>query len=287
MTINDGMILDARQDDGATLVAETGRTGTEIVRATHNYCNKTTWFGDSTRVEEEPLYNSGDDLTFSASFPNWIDMIHGKVHAEDYYNSQADYSVKIRVDGVEKTQRMNWDSSGGDYVVNYASGSVTFFAPVTNSDVTADFNYANDSAWFLVPPDGKSLNIEDAEAQFSGDVAYNDSILFQVWGPIDIFAPQLVDNPYPSGTKIPIATEEFKTLDQIIDEAQGAYPMIPPIGGPRGKTQVTYGFPFKYGTVREIKSSLGMELRVSLKNNLIFGGERATATFYMILKNEE
>jgi hypothetical protein len=38
--------------------------------------------------------------------------------------------------------------------------------------------------------------------------------------------------------------------------------------------------PFRYGTVRTLKSSLGIELRVKLTHDIEFEGDVATCTFY-------
>jgi hypothetical protein len=218
-------------------------------------------------------------------------MTHGKVLDEEAVAEESDpdykYLVTVTVDNIDKIQRNPFAESGGDYDVNYTTGQVTFFGSQSGKTVKASYNYANGSTWVMKPSSGKQLRIEQAEAQFSGDVVLNDTIKFGAWGLVDVFAPQLVPDVIPSGTLIELLSTRYQRLDQIIDEALGSYPVIPAIGGSqRGNSTARYGFPFRYGTVRVISSSAGMELRVRLENDIKYGGERATATFYCLSENE-
>lgn len=290
-TTSDGfpiVSLTSEQDDKAIRVAQVGRLGTEVIFATHDFCDKTTWFGDSERVTDEVLVDSGDGYTFTSSHINWIDMTHGKVFDEDVYAAEVDhnYSVVIKIDDIIVNQRPPFAISGGDYTVDYENGSITFANLQSGKTVEASYSYENGSTWYMRPLPGKKLSIESAEAQFSVDTIINDTIQFGAFGLVDVFAPQLVDNPIPSGTLIPIATTRYKTLDQIIDEAIGSFPVIPALGGAvRGNLQARYGFPFRYGSVRVLNSLAGMELRVFLEGHQAFEGERATATFYCSSEN--
>src|SRR5574343_1977900 len=47
-----------RQPDGVPKFAESPRDGSEWVIGTHNFCDPTTWFGDSIRVNNEVLVDS-------------------------------------------------------------------------------------------------------------------------------------------------------------------------------------------------------------------------------------
>ncbi len=276
-------ILERRQPDGSLHIAQVGRLGTEIIFATHDFADPTTWFGDSVRVTEEVLTDSGDGYKFTSSHIHWIDMIHGKVFDEDVHADEVDhkYLVVVTSDDIILDAREPFASSGGDYFVNYRDGYITFATSQSGKTVKASYSYENGSTWYMRPLPGKKLSIESAEAQFSVDTIINDTIQFGAFGLVDVFAPQLVNNPIPSGTLIPIATTRYKTLDQIIDEAIGSFPVIPPLGGfMRGNLHARYGFPFRYGAVRVLNSAAGMELRVFLEGHNAFDGERATATFY-------
>lgn len=274
--------LHSEQADKAARVVLSGRLGKEVIYATHDFTDRTSWYSASVRVTDEALIDSGDGLTFTSARPNWIDMTHGKVFDEDAVAAEVShkYVVAVTVDGVEKTQRTPFATSGGDYDVDYATGKVTFYSAQTGV-VKATYSYENGSTWVVRPAPGTLLKIEEAEAQFSVDVILNDTIRFGAWGLVDVFAPQLMPG-IPSGTLLELEVNRYKAIDQIVDEARGSFPVIPAIGGSsgRGSQQARYGFPFRYGSVKVLSSKAGMELRVSLEGNTVFGGERATATFY-------
>jgi len=258
--------------DGVPLAARKVPSGSEFITATHNYCDKTTWYHDSARVTGETLSDSGDGLTFTSANSNWIDLEHGRVFDEDDISEDGPdhgYLVKVYVDSVEKTMRSPFATSGGDYEVDYEAGEVTFFSAPSGT-VTADYSYENGSTWVLEPEAGKYLDIELAEVQFTSDVIWNDSIDFEVWA----------YNPEDLPNKICYDRLSYKTLRNLIDEAIGSYPVIPQIGGDRGSLGNVHGFPFHYATLRRLNSSVGMELRVLLRNDTAFGGASATGTFY-------
>jgi hypothetical protein len=286
--------------DGNRTLVSMPRQGSEVIYATHDLTDETTWYTSSERVTGATLTDSGDGLTWDMPDSPIIDMVSGRIlDTEALIQEQKDanpesphgYEVKVYVDATEKTARGYYAASGGDYSINYAAGSVTFFSSQAGNTVTADYSRrgtsSKKSCWVIKPTSGKHLDIESAEAQFSDDIDYKDSVVFEVKGKVEIFAPELTPTPYPAGTLIPILTTKYHRLDQIIDEAMGSYPIIPAMGGStRGNAKPRYGFPFRYGTIRRLTSSYGMELHVYLENDIAFTGERATATFYCTSKAE-
>lgn len=278
--------IDGRQSDKAIKVTVVGREGSETTQATHNYANPMTWYTNSDRHISSSMFNSGDNRIFSSSFNMWIDMTHGLYHCEDKVAN--DYLVDVFVDGEKKNAREPWAASGGDFDIVYESGSIEFFSEVTGT-VTANFSVPAGSTWILKPKQGLIIDIEQAEVQFSHDVGFTDTVMFVVYGYTIVFAPHLAESnggPYPDTMLIPIDTTRYKTLTQLIDEALGSFPEIPAIGGSRGTKSSMFGFPFRYGTVRRLWSSYGMELRISLQNNIQFTGSHATATFYCVSRAE-
>jgi hypothetical protein len=289
------------QDDLAVKVAQVGRLGSETIQSTHNLADPTTWYTKSVRVTDASLQVIADtdnkEFEHPSEHKNWIDLIHGKVMDEDgviEYQQAANpgdphgYGVVVKVDGVEQTMRppfaTDW-TEGGDYYVDYESGKVVFEDSQTGT-VTASFSYRStapgNSMWILKPLPGKQLEIEKAEVQYTSDVIINDTITHRAMGYVGVFAPQLVPVPFPDPyTLIELDISKYKTLGQIVDEARGAYPVIPAIGGAaRGLSHDSFGFPFIYGAVRVLKSAAGMELQVYLEDDKPCGGERATGTFY-------
>jgi len=262
-----------KDDEGRLRISQEPRkAGDGLVFVTHNWCDPTSWYTQSARVEGETLTDSGDGLTFNSSHDNWIDMTHGKIYREDLL--AASYLPVIKVDGVTKTQRAPWAEAGGDFTIDYATGAVTFFVSQSGKAVTADYSRENGSLYIIAPTAGKRLWVEYSEVQFSKDIEINAHTFFQPWA----YSP--TGNPAPPEKVAAAYPTIYKTLDNYIEEANGCYPEIPIMGGPRGFTSPRVTFPFKYQTVKELLSSYGLEIRVWIGGSLPFGGEYGTATFY-------
>lgn len=265
-----------KDDDGRyRMSAEPRKAGSGLVMVTHNWCDPTTWYSQSMRSEAEEL-STEDDLVFSSAHENWIDLTHGKIYREDLIS--AAYLPVVKVDGVAKTERAPWSESGGDFEIDYATGQVTFFESQAGKTITADYSYATNSLFTISPDPGKRLWVEYSEVQFSKNIDIKSNTYFQPWA----------YNPADPPNKIPVAPPTtYKTLDNYIEEANGAYPVIPAMGGTRGFAQDRLTFPFKYATIKELKSSQGVEIRIWLEGDMPFGGEYGTATFYCTSYDEE
>ena len=184
--------------------------------------------------------------------------------------------LKVKVDGVQKTERAPWAVSGGDFEIDYATGTVTFFEAQTGV-VMADYSASASSLFIIAPTEGKRLWMEYSEVQFSRDIDIKSNTYFQPWA----------YNPADPPNKVPVAAATtYKTLDNYIEEANGCYPSIPPMGGTRGFSQYRETFPFKYATIKELLPSYGLEIRVWLEGDVPFGGEYGTATFYCTSRDE-
>lgn len=275
----------------ALLVAQAGREGIETIYATHNFCDPTSWFADSVRVEDAVLMGSGS--IFSGSHSNWICMNRGSVLDEEGWKEDVDhgYEVIVIANGVPLTERDPLCTTGGDYVVNYESGSIDLLtSEYSPGAVTASYSYADGSTFYIQPIPYKKLDIEEVEAQFTVDVDMKDTIVFGVFGHVQVFAPQYWEGnggPFPTNYKVELKRQSYKSMKQLIDEALGSYPVIPALGGvKRGLSTNMYGFPFRYGTVRTLYDSYGLEVRVWLQSHIPCGGERVSATFYCVASNE-
>lgn len=281
-------VAEPRNADGIPLVSLHGNAnevqvvgrqdGTDLIRASHNLCDPCTWYHQSKRTTETLTNPSGDDVTFESQNSNLIDLTHGRIHSEDKIraaeSSGHGYGVVVRVDGVEQTPRPPFSNSGGDYEVDYEAGTVTFFSAVTGT-VEADYSYEDGSEWVLQPEPGKIIEINSAEAQFSSNCDIKDTIHF------------IIEVPDGQGGYITVGSQLYQTYGQFVDEARGAYPVIPPLPGDRGSSSEIYGFPFQYSAVRLLKSSLGMRLRIGLDNDQAFTGDRCTTTFYTTSYDED
>jgi len=372
-----------RQGDDVPVFANAPRIGDEVIYTTHNFCDKCTWFGDSVRVTDEILTDSGDHKRYNCLNINIIDMISGRVQDDDGHVAEQQqlnpedphgYQVIVKVDDIEKVMREPLEESGGDYEVFWEDGYIQFFSEVSsNSVVKCSYSYATTSNFYLRPLPGKNLHIEAAETDFSYDIIMTDGIEYNVYGYVDVFAPQYMykrltgtaqftngsttvigintlfttevsigkyirietDGPesymlvsniisdteitlvsqytgssttltvacsnnftgvYPSLTKIPLSRTRYKKFYNIVQEAIGSYPSLPAIGctteqsnitslnefrrKARGTKSAMQSIPFRYGTIRELVSDSGLELRVTTSHHRMFGGESATLTFY-------
>jgi hypothetical protein len=280
-----GFLYGALQEDGSMMTAHTSLIGDELTAATHSFCDETTWFSTSVRVTEETMTDTGDHLLFTVPSGNkpWVDLDHGKVLWEEDVNES--YLVVVTVDDVAKTE----DPMYGDVVdfsVDYVNGTVTFHAEQTGT-VKVSYSHVQDSQYILKPPAGKVYVLSDAEIQFASDIEYNDCVRVAPWGYAAVFAPQLVPPLEPTDLiELVPRARRYKRHDQILDEAHGAYPTIGTVGGPGGSSADRFGYPLPYMTSTSLYSTYGMEMRVSLENNITFGGERATVTFYGVIQDE-
>lgn len=263
-------------------------SGSRVDVVSLNWCDKTTWYESSEAVENEMLVDSGDGLTFNSANPNWIDITHGKLTGEDTLAGNGLVPV-IKANGVDQTEDDPFGGDTHDFSIDYAAGTVTFHsAPAT--PVTASYHHENGSKWVIKPHAGKVLRLTMVEVQFSKDIIITDTLTFQAYGKVQFFAPHLTPDPYPVDTLIPIGEPTvYKTMMDYINEASGSYPEIPAMGGEvRGTGQPIqiYRWPYAERASTDLHSSLGMEIQITLHNDMAFGGECAVATFYGMSQNE-
>jgi hypothetical protein len=256
---------------------ETDKKMVNIV--SHNFCDQCTWWQNSAEVTDETLSEDSGTI-FSAANDHWIDLSHGRFYLESRVPNLSSYYPVVKVDGVTMTEREPFSDTGGDYVVDYDAGTVTFAASQTGKTVTASYHYGVNSLFTVAPDDGKILWVRDSEVQFSTDIVMTDTINFQAYA----------YNPADLPNKVPVTqVTDYKTLRNFVEEAKGVYPKVPAIGGsgPRGLSQEHVVFPFKYTQVKALYSSMGLEIRVWMDNHTEFEGEFGTPTFYCSSYDEE
>jgi hypothetical protein len=255
-------------DSRIRVSVEPRKTGDSKVIVTHNWCDKTTWYQDSQRITDEELMTE-DNITYSSVNTHWIDLVHGKVYRENLIASN--YLPVLRVNDEVVERRPSWTTAGGDYEVDYEKGTVQFFE-AQSGVVTADYSCASGSCFTLAPSSGKArLWVEYSEIQFGEDLVVNSTLHFQPWA----------YNPYDYPNKIACCDPtSYATIDNYIEEANGCYPPIPTFSGERGISVTRHTFPFKYSIVKELHSSQGLEIRIWVEDDIVFGGTYATATFY-------
>lgn len=299
--------LPRSQADQSPIVVLGDRLGKEVVYTTHDFCDPSTWYSESQRVEGLQLRDVyGDRQSYiDPGRHSWVDITHGKIFDEESIvedeaifavengTTPHGYSCKVYKNGVELTERPPYAEKGdqtGDYTVNYTYGSVILDEALAEGDVlTADFSQVGGSNFVLPVLPGRILAINAAELQFAEDIDFTTSLITEIYGFAQFFAPDLVAAGHLQPTQhVPIQKTLYKTIDQFIDEAIGSFPKIPVLSphSPRGYSQPRYVFQLNYGTIRNLFSSLGMYMGFRTENNIPLGGERATATFYCVSKED-
>jgi hypothetical protein len=256
----------------------------------HNYCDKTTWSSDSVRVVNE-VVGTGDGSTTVFNLDNTfvIDVTHGKTTDEDYLvpsvtQGGTTFVPEIKVNNVVKTERKFTKNSGGDYEIDYASGSITFYtAPGNGLPITASYFYSppnSGSTVYITPDPGTKTIITAIECQMSADVDMRDSMISAVF----------TYNPYlgapPAKFEYPGTRATYKRMWDFIGYTNGSYPVIPPLGGStRGFTQNVHQLRYEYVVAITLDSAYGTELRVWLEEHIPYGGEISEITFYGYQEN--
>lgn len=280
--------VQSRLADGRTRVSSEKTSASTVTFYSHNWCDRTSWYEKSIRVIETAT-NTGDNLSYKLSHINIIDSYHAKYTNEDFIKNTDGYSyrVSVLVDGYSKTEQDPHYGSGGHFTVNYVDGYINFFtAQNPASTVSVTYHYATNSIFTIKPAAGKALRLGVAEVQFSDDVEINDSVLFQPYGFVEVFAPQYCTTnggPYPPGTKIPLGNPLiYKCIQDYLNDSKKSYPTYPALGGNgwRGMPRPCIIMDWEYEGDKVLRYDYGMEIRVYLQHDTVFGGEYSTVTFY-------
>jgi hypothetical protein len=279
-------VIDSRTVDGRLVAATSKPDGSRANFFTPNWCDKTTWYQKSTYVASEVLTDSGNHTTYSFAHQFVVDSYHGKITQEDFLKGPTGQNLRVtvKVNDITKTEQDPHYGSGGDYIINYAAGTITFLSALNADDeVTATYHYTNDSTFIIAPSANKTLVIDLAEVQLSTNVELLDSVRYNVFGYVDVFAPQLMLAPYniPSGTKIPLANDfVYKTMSDYLNDSMRLYPQCPGVGTNWRGSPPSLVFDWDYLKSLPLSYKAGMEVRIWLEHHTPFGGNFATVTFY-------
>jgi len=253
-----------------------------------DFCKKQTWYVDAITASDN-LTGDGATTTFQLSHGNGsvvgeaiLDLCHGLVTDEHLISppggAPGGYVPVVTVNGATKVEREAYETSGGDYVIDYASGTVTFeTAPAAAAAIVISYYYVSATAGPKMqfrPPVGKKWTIDVAEAQFTADVGMTDTML---------------QNVFLVGTDFPVSYEtRFYNVGNFFDYTYGSFPVIPVLsnGTNRGCSQQTIVLRWDYGAPLVIRHSDNVDVRVWNKHNRAFTGERATIAFYALEEPE-
>lgn len=258
---------------------------------THRWNDKTTWYGKAVKVTNYKAIDAGNHLTYALSGVYIIDACHGKIVQEDSLKAPGggNYKISVTVNGSGvKEDDPHYASGNGDFIVDYESGNLTFHnALPANANVRANYYYATTSEFTIEPNPGKELLIEVVDVQFADDIEVTDSMVFDVYGAVEHFAPHLMlpaptGMSLPSGYQIHLKEFKYKTMDDYYAAAIRSYTHYPPLGGDgwRGQKKKVHTLNWDYRRTITLHGNLGMKATLRLEHNVPFGGSYALATLY-------
>jgi len=251
--------------------------GTRAWIFSHNFCDKTTWCGDSVRVTDEAI-GTGNGATTVFNFDNGyvIDLSNGKITEEDYLF--ANYGCTVSVDGVVLTETLFEDA--GDYTINYVNGVITFtVAPANGLAITSTYSYSPPNAgstMYVRPNPGKKLIITFGEAQFGQNMVLTDNLVSAAF----TYNPGL--GAPPQKFEYPGTRARYKKFIDFVNYTLGAFPIIPALdsGGLRGLSQPCIQLRFDYQSAMVLRSDYGTELRLWTEHHRPYNGDYAQVSFY-------
>lgn len=253
-------------------------SGLKSNQISQNWCDRTTWWYSAEFVTDEAATTSdAERKIWLVANQHVIDVYHGKLTGEE---AIPQYRVRVTLAGAPLVERDPHFGVGGDFVVDYASGSLIFAVAVPEGVTpVVDYAYEHGSTWVMQPTPGEVWKLKGAESQFSEDVVMTDSMVYEVW----------VYNPADLPSKMMVAAPDYyKTIQDFVNDSNKSYAPIPAIGGAgwRGASKQSYVFAWDFQTTTELSSKYGMELRVRLEHDLPYGGTCATGSFYFIREDE-
>ncbi len=242
----------------AIKMAPTKLEGSSTQLISHDFCDDTTWWYDSVRIENEVL-STTDGLIYKSTHPVWIDLEHGKVPYEDRFSYLYKPVVKVNNVIIEE-----------GFSIDYKKGEITFLENKQSDEVSVSYSYANGSTWKIVPDIGKILKILGTTIKFTSDVSLGvgQHIMFQLF---------IAGNPYGQPTV-------YKNIKDIIKCT-----MLDPTSlvGFSDVVGTVNFLPFEYITSKDLKSSMGMEIRIWLSKHIPCSGEFGIVTANCISVKEQ
>lgn len=288
-----------RTPDGKFPIYSTWPTeGSRKTIITPNWADKTTWYYGSTTVMHEVATPTTSGSVYQLSNTHVVDMYHGKITGEDVVVHSDGTSFRVSVSGTVSGTTTAYTEADphdgqGDFTLDYTTGELTFSPPLSpEAEVKVDYCTAGSSEFIFGPKEGKTLKVKDVEVQFSSNLIITDTVTFEAYGYVDVFAPHLLQSnggPLPPGYKIPLSKTVYKTMMDYVNEANGALPNITKLGGNgwRGMPDDVVIFPWNYQAMTSLSSAAGMEIRINLEHHTPFEGDVATVTFYCLSEDEE
>lgn len=290
-----------RNADGAPRFEPLPRTGNKVQLYSIDFSEKSTWYYTAERKTGITLDHVSGNTYQVPEGTHIIDLTHGHVVFEHRFHDE--YILNVYDSGSLLTEN-DPDGQTYDFSCNYDNGTITL-ENAPSGTVTADYSLVKDSVFKLIPDSGKKLILMGAELQFAIDVSLRDTLIFELRGGagLDPRIPgtdlgngyfQILDGPtVPVGYPIPMTTNRYKTVLDIVAESNMSYPLVKKTTNPnptwRDLQQDLQIFKWDYASqaVIEMRSSWGNEVQVWFEKDTPAEGWVAIATFYAISESED
>lgn len=278
-----------KDKDGFIQVVQQPTPGTERYFYSPNFCNKCSWWEDSTHVENLQLAVINDGTIYRATnHLHGIDMQHGLVRKEDLSVWENAETYPHLIPYVEKStnEGSSWSNAGTediDYVIDYANSSgvtVTFLSSIgTGTLVRMSFRKANNFLLTIKAPENKRLKWVYMEVQAVKGFTWTDTILLEYYAYV---------GPGTPPSLVQVFADAIKGMPDVAAECTGSYAVLPAMGEQNASYKLGGWFrgfgndllqaPFKFISYQEISQFAVAEVKIRLKNNIAFLGEYMTLT---------
>ena len=298
MPDTNGLLVPGRDEYGRLSSVVQIPVGGGLRRISHNWCDKLTWWQESTHHPDTAATNTTPFLVYTISGGGGlIDLRHARMPFEDDVvaatvapngNPMTDIIPTVRVNGVALAQSNEDAASGNDrYVIDYAAGTVTFAVARDPSDeVTASFRRAGSSKFTVAPPTGKKWIIEDAEIDVAEDIDLTTEFRTVEYGS----HPTLT-----GGAVVPLRTRRYKKVRDFQAAARRFWGPLPSgFGGLGGVSVAAWTFEWDYSRADELYATAnylynsgisttrvtGNKTEMLIQGDVPFPGSYMTVTFY-------
>lgn len=283
--------VDLRAVSGAPQTEEAPRSGSKIQLFSHNFCDPLSWYQTSVRRTGLAMIDSlGTGLTWHMATPpaiGGVDVTHGRnVHEQAFAST---YQPIVKANGTVLTEQDPHLGSGGDYIINYTTMTVTMLAPRLGQTITLDYSDVQNGNWTITPDAGRILRLLNVKLNYSIDVLMHDTFTFAVRAVVDkcpYLAAAWASGAFPAGTKLPLSTLFYSSLRDLLLEANGAQPTVAKsvIGSPTWRDlkqdYVNLTWEYEDQATIDLDSSWGMDVVIGLQHGVPCTGDGAFVTFY-------
>lgn len=263
---------------------------------THNYCDKCSWWQESTDHVDQAT-TTGDDLVFDITGHDFlVDLRHGRVFLEDQIdetevapngNTMSNLVPTVSIDSTPLAQSLEDHATDPDrYTIDYEAGTVTFGVARGGGDVVeVSFRKAGSSKYTLCPADAKKYVLTDAEIDVTENVDMVAAFMTNTYGS---------HTTLTGGNVVVLNSKVYKTFHDFQAAARRFWGPIPAdFGGTGGVSSPKWTFEWQYSRSDELFATPNYrdlnidaalitlnKVELSVVGDVPLGGDFLTMAFY-------